>query len=55
MIAAWGVKRDEQGASVLPINHYKITAWMKTFTDRLYCFYEFGEQRPGPWSCRLAG
>ncbi len=40
---------------VLPAHHYNVTAWMKAFIDRLYCFYEFGMKRPGPWSSRLAG
>jgi multimeric flavodoxin WrbA len=27
---------------------------MKAFIDRLYCFYDFGDKRPGKWSSRLA-
>jgi multimeric flavodoxin WrbA len=39
---------------VSPTHNYNITAWMKAFIDRLYCFYKFDKQRPGPWSSRLA-
>ena len=38
-----------------PTHNYNVTAWMKAFIDRLYCFYVFDKQRPGPWSSRLAG
>ena len=27
---------------------------MKAFIDRLYCFYNFTDERPGPWSSQLA-
>jgi hypothetical protein len=27
---------------------------MKAFINRLYCFYDFGDKRPGKWSSRLA-
>ncbi|MFP4364878.1 MAG: flavodoxin family protein [Spirochaetia bacterium] len=40
---------------VSPTHHYNITAWMKAFIDRLYCFYDFETPRPGPWSSRLDG
>jgi len=40
---------------VCPTHNYNITAWMKAFIDRLYCFYKFDKTRPGPWSSRLAG
>jgi multimeric flavodoxin WrbA len=39
---------------VSPVHHYNVTAWMKAFIDRLYCFYDFAEPRPGDWSSRLA-
>lgn len=39
---------------ISPVHNYNITAWMKGFIDRLYCFYDFAEPRPGPWSSRLA-
>ena len=35
--------------------NYNITAWMKAFIDRLYCFYNFDDNRPRGWSSRLAG
>lgn len=38
---------------VCPTHNYNITAWMKAFIDRLYCFYNFDKQRPGPWSSQL--
>ncbi len=45
-----------QGLILLsPTHHYNITAWMKAFIDRLYCFYNFDDNRPGDWSSRLAG
>ena len=39
---------------VCPIYNYNITAMMKAFIDRLYCFYDYGKERPGGWSSRLA-
>ncbi|ACL01811.1 flavodoxin family protein [Desulfatibacillum aliphaticivorans] len=38
-----------------PTHHYNITAWMKAFIDRLYCYYDFTNDRPRGWSSRLAG
>ena len=40
---------------VSPTHHYNITALMKAFIDRLYCFYNFDDKRPRGWSSRLAG
>jgi len=40
---------------VSPTHHYNVTAWMKAFIDRLYCFYDFEDSRPRGWSSRLAG
>jgi len=40
---------------VSPTHNYNITAWMKAFIDRLYCFYIFDRERPGPWSTSFAG
>jgi len=40
---------------VCPTHNYNVTSWMKAFIDRLYCYYIFGEERPGSWSSRLAG
>ncbi len=39
---------------VCPVHNYNITAWMKAFIDRLYCFYNFNNKRPRGWSSRLA-
>ena len=39
---------------VTPMHNYSMTSWMKAFIDRLYCFYRFSEERPGPWSSRIA-
>lgn len=39
---------------VSPTHHYNVTAWMKAFIDRLYCFYDFGNDVPRSWSSRLA-
>ncbi|WP_342305033.1 flavodoxin family protein [Methanolobus sp. ZRKC5] len=38
-----------------PTYNYNVTAEMKTFIDRLYPFYDFTEERPGPYSSKLAG
>lgn len=40
---------------VSPTHNYNITAWMKAFIDRLYCFYHFENTLPRAWSSRLAG
>lgn len=40
---------------VSPTHHYNVTAWMKAFIDRLYCFYDFENTVPRAWSSRLAG
>jgi len=40
---------------VSPTHHYNVTAWVKAFIDRLYCFYDFDDRRPRGWSSRLAG
>lgn len=40
---------------VSPTHNYNITSWMKAFIDRLYCFYNFSDARPGSWSSQLAG
>ena len=40
---------------VTPVHNYNVTAWMKAFIDRLYCFYDFEDTRPRAWSSRLAG
>jgi len=40
---------------VSPTHHYNITAWMKAYIDRMYCFYDFGNEVPRSWSSRLSG
>ncbi len=40
---------------ICPIYSYNVTAIMKAFIDRLYCFYDFSDERPGHWSSQLAG
>lgn len=40
---------------VSPTHNYNVTSWMKAFIDRLYCFYQFDDERPRGWSSRLAG
>lgn len=39
---------------VTPVYNYNVTSWMKAFIDRLYCYYDFDDQRPRGWSSRLA-
>ncbi len=38
-----------------PTYNYNITPEMKAFIDRLYPYYRFSEERPGPWSTYFAG
>lgn len=40
---------------ISPVHNYNVTAWVKSFVDRLYCFYDFEDTRPRDWSSRLAG
>jgi multimeric flavodoxin WrbA len=48
--------QESQGmVLVSPTHNYNVTAWMKAFIDRLYCFYDFGPKRPSGWSTRLGG
>ena len=46
----------EAGGLVLisPTHNYNVTARMKAFIDRLYCFYDFSDDRPRHCSSRLA-
>lgn len=39
---------------VSPAHNYNVTSWMKAFIDRLYCFYNFENDRPRSWSSQLA-
>lgn len=38
-----------------PVHNYNISASLKSFIDRLYCFYDFTTDRPRGWTSRLAG
>ena len=38
-----------------PVHNYNVSALVKAFIDRLYCYYEFTNDRPRGWSSRLAG
>ena len=40
---------------VSPTHNYNVTAWMKAFIDRLYCFYNFDDNCPRGWSSCLTG
>ena len=40
---------------ISPTHNYNVTAWMKAFIDRLYCFYRYTDDRPRGWSSVLAG
>ncbi|HOP62040.1 MAG TPA: flavodoxin family protein [Spirochaetota bacterium] len=37
-----------------PVHNYNVTALMKAFIDRLYCFYDFTEEHPRGFSSRLS-
>ena len=50
-----GILESQGLVLVSPTHNYNITAWMKAFIDRLYCFYNFDNNRPRGWSSRLAG
>jgi multimeric flavodoxin WrbA len=39
----------------LPAYNYNITPEMKAFIDRCYPFFEFSQERPGPYRSRLGG
>lgn len=39
---------------VSPTHNYNVTSWMKAFIDRLYCFYNFENDRPRSWSSRFS-
>ena len=50
-------KVEENSGLVLvsPTHFYNVTAWMKAFIDRLYCYGEFTTDRPRCWKSLLAG
>jgi multimeric flavodoxin WrbA len=46
---------DSKGLVLIsPTHNYNVTALMKAFIDRLYCYYNFSDDRPGSWSSQLA-
>lgn len=49
------IKEADGLVLVSPIHSYNVTALMKAFFDRLYCFYNFSDERPGSWYSQLAG
>jgi multimeric flavodoxin WrbA len=56
MVALYDMVSRARGLALLsPVHNYNVTAWMKAFIDRLYCYYEFDDPRPGPWWSTLAG
>ena len=56
LVPVYGRVLEAQGLILVsPTHNYNITAWMKAFIDRLYCYYEFDDERPRGWSSRLAG
>ncbi|AQT66867.1 2-amino-4-deoxychorismate dehydrogenase [Anaerohalosphaera lusitana] len=47
---------SSQGLVLLsPAHTYNVSALMKAFIDRMYTFYNFGNDRPRSWSSQLAG
>ena len=40
---------------ISPTHNYNVTAWIKAFIDRLYCFYSYTDDHPRGWSSKLAG
>ena len=40
---------------ISPTHNYNVTAWIKAFIDRLYCFYSYTNDYPRGWSSELAG
>ena len=55
MVAIYNKIIESRGLFLIsPVHNYNITAWMKGFIDRLYCFYDFTEPRPNSWTSRLA-
>jgi multimeric flavodoxin WrbA len=50
-------KIEEAGGIILgsPTYNYNITPEMKAFIDRLYPYYRFSDERPGPYSSYFTG
>lgn len=48
---------DEAKGLILmtPVHTYNVSALMKAFIDRMYCYYDFEDTVPRAWSSRLAG
>lgn len=40
---------------ISPTHNYNVTAWIKAFIDRMYCFYSYTDDHPRGWSSKLAG
>jgi len=40
---------------ISPVHNYNVSAWVKAFIDRMYCYYAFADTRPRQWRSRLAG
>ncbi len=38
-----------------PVHNYNVSAWLKGFIDRLYCFYDFADTHPRAYTSRLEG
>lgn len=45
--------KNGAGFDLSPPHNSDITAWMKAFIDRLYCFYGLVDGRPGDWAITL--
>lgn len=39
---------------ISPSHNYNMTSWMKAFIDRLYCFYNFDNDRPRSWTSQFS-
>jgi multimeric flavodoxin WrbA len=49
------IKKARGMVLVSPVYNYNMTSWMKAFIDRMYCHYDFDDERPRGWVSRLAG
>jgi len=41
--------------TVSPAHNYNVTALMKAFIDRMYCFYNFSDDSPRAWNSHMSG